>query len=78
MNRPIKRKESQLEFTMRLCEQGFDQISSHLPSECDLVSTAVALSCDNVNLSFSSSSCGCAESLEPPGAEKSFLLLVIV
>lgn len=44
---------------MRLCEQGFDQISSHLPSECDLVSTVTELSCDKVNLKFSS--CGCAE-----------------
>lgn len=44
---------------MRLCEQGFDQISSHLPSECDLVSTVMELSCDKVKLKFSS--CGCAE-----------------
>lgn len=63
-------KEDWLEFTMRPCEQDFDQISSHLPSECDLVSTVIALSCDNVNLSFSSC-CGCAKSLEPPDAEES-------
>jgi len=36
---------------MRLCEQDFDQISSHLPSECNLVSTVMSLSCNNVKLS---------------------------
>lgn len=62
------KEESQLKFTMRLCEQDFDQISSHLPPECDLVSIVTAPSCDIVNLSFSSWFCGCVESTD---AEKS-------
>lgn len=55
---------------------GFDQISTYLHSECNLVSTAIALRCDSVNLSFSA--CVCARSLEPADAEKSWAFCVLI
>lgn len=75
------KEESQLKFTMRLCEQErflFDQILSHLPPECDLVSTVTALSCDIANLSFSSWFRGSVENTDAKKSGWCFCILTLL